>query len=140
MQRLTGPNYTAGPGEYPVATNFRTLSIAVPPGYAVVVYEFYQFQGRSLVLSQSQVQLPQAFSNAVYSFKVSAGEHDLLHLGQSSSGGKQAQHMTFRINAAPSALPRSGTLHPPQPSPCPCVRSLVTPLPATAHSHSWHAL
>ena len=74
IKRLSGANFTAGPGEYPQAADTRTLSIAVPPGCAVVLYEFYRFQGRSLVVTQSQSQLLEAFRNKVLSFKVSAGE------------------------------------------------------------------
>ena len=120
-QRLSGANFTAGPGEYPQAADTRTLSIAVPPGYAVVLYEFYRFQGRSLVVTQSQEQLPDAFRNKVSSFKVSAGEPAM---------GLQTRRR-FACSAPPPTCIsyRSHTplflTGPPLPQPC--------PLPAGAH-------
>ena len=134
VERLDGANFTAGPGEYPQVPDTRTLSIAIPPGYAVALYEFYRFQGRSLVVAQSQAQLPEAFRGKVSSFKVSAGEpaagiSPAVGMSGRCFAGKHALHMQGPVFVLhPPSSPH--TIHPPifGPPPIPHPRPHCLPL------------
>lgn len=77
---FSGPSFTAGPGNHPVARGDGTSSIRIPPGYSVIMYDNLFFAGKAKLLTESVQCLRNLddtdFENQVESYKISSGEQD----------------------------------------------------------------